>query len=108
MKINHPLFSQVVLAQDLPDYNLRRGDVGTIVEHYSMPEGVEDGYSLEGFDLPQITVEVSASQTISLSQWQKEEQIIAKLRQLSEPRLLQLQEYVDLLLLKEKSEQRIA
>lgn len=107
MKINHPLFSQVVLAQDLPEYNLKRGDVATVVEHYPMPEGVEDGYSLEGFDLPQVTLEVAASQTISLSQWQ-EEQIVTKLRQLSEPRLLQLQDYIDFLLLKEKSEQQIA
>ncbi|WP_414859150.1 DUF4926 domain-containing protein [Nostoc sp. KVJ3] len=34
-----PLFSQVALAQDLPEYNLKRGSVATIVEHYPMPEG---------------------------------------------------------------------
>ncbi|MEH2239550.1 DUF4926 domain-containing protein [Nostoc sp.] len=35
MKVQHPLFSQVALAQDLPEYNLKRGNVATIVEHYS-------------------------------------------------------------------------
>ena len=37
------------------------GDIGTIVEHYSMPEGKEDGYSLEGL-IYQDTVEVTESQ----------------------------------------------
>jgi Domain of unknown function (DUF4926) len=64
MKKVYPLFSQVALAQDLPEYNLKRGNIATIVEHYPMPEGEEDGYSLEGFDVPQITIEVAASQII--------------------------------------------
>ena len=35
-----------------------------VIEHYPMPEGQEDGYSLEGFDIPipGITVEVRESQ----------------------------------------------
>ncbi|MEQ8969264.1 MAG: DUF4926 domain-containing protein [Coleofasciculus sp. C1-SOL-03] len=64
MKIQYPLFSQVALAQDLPEYNLKRGDIATIVEYYHKAEGEEDGYSLEGFDLPQVTIEVAASQII--------------------------------------------
>ncbi len=62
MKVKHSLFSQVALAGDLPEYNLKRGDIATIVEHYPMPEWEEDGYSLEGFDVPQVTLEVAASQ----------------------------------------------
>ncbi len=27
MKVQYPLFSQVALAQDLPEYNLKRGNV---------------------------------------------------------------------------------
>ncbi len=50
MKVLHPLFSQVALVQDLPEHNLKRGDIATIVEYYPMPEGEEDGYSLEGFE----------------------------------------------------------
>ncbi|BDI18662.1 hypothetical protein ANSO36C_44640 [Nostoc cf. commune SO-36] len=104
MKVQYPLFSQVALAQDLPEYNLKRGNVATIVEHYPMPEGEEDGYSLEGFDLPHVTIEVAASQIIPIAQLQQEEMILAKLRQLSGARLLQLQDYLDFLLQKEESE----
>ncbi|MEH2238129.1 hypothetical protein, partial [Nostoc sp.] len=59
-------------------------------ESHPMPEGEEDGYSLEGFDLPHVTIEVPASQIIPIAQWQQEEMILAKLRQLSGERLLQL------------------
>lgn len=107
MKVQYPLFSQVALAQDLPDYNLKRGAVATVVEHYPMSEG-EDGYSLEGLNVPQITVEVTASQIIPLTQWQQEEAILTKMRQLSNVRLLQLEDYVDFLLQKEQSEQKSA
>jgi len=67
MKIQYPLFSQVALAKDLPEHHLKWGDVGTIVEHYPMPDNEEDGYSLEGFGVPNITIEVSGSQILSLS-----------------------------------------
>ncbi|MBE9159587.1 DUF4926 domain-containing protein [Nodosilinea sp. LEGE 06152] len=103
-----PLFSQVALAKDLPEYHLKRGDIATIVEHYPSQEGKEDGYSLEGFDVPNVTVEVDASQIISLSQLQQEEEILAKLRQLSQSRLLHLQDYIDFLVQKEKADQKSA
>lgn len=59
------LFSQVQLTQDIPQFSLKKGSIGTIVEHYSMPEGKEVGYSLEGL-IYQDTVEVSESK-IALS-----------------------------------------
>jgi hypothetical protein len=102
MKAQYPLFSQVALAKDLPEYHLKCGDIATIVEHYPMPEGEEDGYSLEGFDIPDVTIEVAASQIISITQWQQEEIILAKLRQLSKARLFQLEEYLNFLLQKER------
>lgn len=58
MKFN--LFTKVRLVQDLPEYNLKRGDFGTIVEYYHNYQG-EDGYSLEGL-IKTDTVEVSESQ----------------------------------------------
>jgi hypothetical protein len=45
--------SQVALAQDLPEHHLKRGNIATVVEHYP--------YSLEGFGVPDVTVEVAAS-----------------------------------------------
>lgn len=105
MKVQHSLFSQVALAEDLPEYNLKRGDVGTVVEHYPMPDG-EDGYSVEGFNVSQVTIEVAASKIVSLAQWQQEEALLAKLRLLSKTRLLQLEEYLEFLLQKETSEKK--
>ncbi len=58
------LYTQVVLKEDLPQYDLKKGETAMVIEHYPMPEGQEDGYSLEGFGVPikGITVEVKASQ----------------------------------------------
>ena len=101
MKVTYPLFSQVALDEDIPELHLKLGDVATVVEHYPMPDGEEDGYSLEGFDVPNVTVEVAASQIVPLNQWHHEAAILAKLRQLSHTRQLQLEEYLDFLLQKE-------
>ncbi len=108
MKTQYPLYSQVALAEDLPEYNLKRGAIATIVEHYPMSEGDEDGYSLEGFNVPNVTVEVAASQIIPVSQWQQEEEILLKLRKLSQTRLLQLEEYLEFLLQKDQDDQKSA
>ena len=103
MKQQYPLFSQVALTEDLPEYQLKQGDIATIVEYYPM-DNQEDGYSLEGFDVPHITIEVAASQIIPVSQFSREEAILDKLRQLSQTRQQQLEEYLEFLLHKEKNE----
>lgn len=69
-----PLFTQVTLKEDIPEYNLQKGDTATIVEYYPMPEGEENGYSLEGFDVPKITVEVGESQIEAVSKGDSESQ----------------------------------
>jgi hypothetical protein len=51
------LYSDVVLARDVPEENLRAGDVGTVVEHHDVP-GRETGYSVEFFDMLGNTVAV--------------------------------------------------
>jgi hypothetical protein len=43
------LFTRVALREDFPQYQLRRGDVATIVEYHPVPNE-EDGYSLEVFN----------------------------------------------------------
>jgi hypothetical protein len=68
VKMQYPLFSQVALTEDLEEYNLKRGAIATIVEHYPMPEGEDDGYSLEGFNVTGVTAELAASQMKTLSQ----------------------------------------
>jgi len=56
-----PLFSQVQLTEDIPQFSLKKGSIGTVVEYYPMTEGKEDGYIIEGL-IYQDTVEVSESQ----------------------------------------------
>lgn len=56
-----PLFAQVVLQVDLPEYGLQKGALGVIVECYPMTDGQENGYSVEGL-IPQDTVELKESQ----------------------------------------------
>jgi len=60
------LYTWVALTEDLPRYRLKKGDRAMVIEHYPMPEGQEDGYSLEGFGvaIPEVTIEVRASQVV--------------------------------------------
>jgi len=44
------LYKDVVLVRDVPEENLRAGDVGTVVERHEIP-GLEVGYSVEFFDM---------------------------------------------------------
>jgi hypothetical protein len=41
-----PLYTDVALARDLPEYHLRRGDLVRLVEHHIAADG-EEGYSAE-------------------------------------------------------------
>jgi len=51
------LYSDVILTTDLPEEQLRAGDVGTVVERHTTP-GQEDGYSVEFFDMTGDTVAI--------------------------------------------------
>ncbi len=51
------LFTDVILTADVPDHDLRAGDVGTVVERHRVT-GREDGYSVEFFDMTGRTVAV--------------------------------------------------
>ena len=55
------LFSQIQLTQNIPQFDLKKGSISTIVEYYPTSENLEDGYSIEGL-IYQDTVEVSESQ----------------------------------------------
>ena len=45
----YQLFQEVVLAIDIPEKRLKKGDIATIVEHHPVNDD-EDGYSLEIFN----------------------------------------------------------
>lgn len=102
--MKYALFSQVALAEDLPEYSLKKGAIGTVVEHYSMQDE-EDGYSLEGFDVPHVTIEVRASKIVAINKAERETLLVSKLRQLSAHRQQQVEEYVEFLVQKERVEQ---
>ncbi len=64
------LFSRVALRQDLSDYNLRQGDVATVVEHHPVSNG-EDGYSLEVFNALGDTIAVVVVAASQIERLQK-------------------------------------
>ena len=51
------LYSEVILTADLPEDGVKAGDVGTVVERHVVA-GMEDGYSVEFFDMTGKTVAV--------------------------------------------------
>ena len=51
------LFNRAVLTNDFPQYGLKRGDVGIVVEHVER-SSEEDGYIIEFFDAQGQTVDV--------------------------------------------------
>ena len=51
------LFKDVILTADFPEEGLKAGDIGTVVDHHVVP-GIEDGYTVEFFDMAGDTVAV--------------------------------------------------
>jgi hypothetical protein len=45
-----PLYQRVALKRDLPEHNLRRGDVAVLVDQVPHPQGGEPGSVLEVFN----------------------------------------------------------
>jgi hypothetical protein len=52
------MFGDVILTRDVPERGLRAGDVGTVVERRVVPDGREEGYSVEFFDMTGTTVAI--------------------------------------------------
>jgi hypothetical protein len=77
LTIKFSLFSQVQLTQNISQFNLKKGSIGTIVEYYPTPENLEDGYSIEGL-IDQDTVEVAESQIELIFTHQNREKISTK------------------------------
>lgn len=44
------LYQQVSLAQDFPEYQLKKGDIATFIDTVPHPTGGEEGYILEIFN----------------------------------------------------------
>ncbi|MFB6276688.1 MAG: DUF4926 domain-containing protein [Halothece sp.] len=45
------LYQRVALKYDFPEYNLKKGDVATLIDTIPHPKGGEEGYVLEVFNV---------------------------------------------------------
>ena len=52
------LYSKVVLTQDIPEENLRAGDIATLIDIIPHPRGLELGCALEVFNAVGDTIAV--------------------------------------------------
>src|SRR5437773_4472085 len=57
-RVAFELYSDVIVTRDVPEHELRAGDVGTSVERHVVPGVSEEGYSVEFFDMTGNTVAV--------------------------------------------------
>jgi hypothetical protein len=67
------LNSEVALTRDVPEHQLERGDIATVVEYVSHPEGGEEGCILEVFNvlgesIAVVTVPISAIEPLRADQ----------------------------------------
>ncbi len=74
-KINHSfqIYAQVSLKNDLPEYHLKKGDIGTVVEIVKHPEGKEDGVVLEIFTALGESIQVIAVPFFQIDLLQEDE-----------------------------------
>jgi len=54
------LYQEVALCRDLPEHQLRAGDVATLIDYVPHPSGGEDGYILEVFNAVGESIDVVA------------------------------------------------
>ena len=80
------------LTSDLPDEHLKAADVGTVVERHVVP-GMEDGYSIEFFDMTgQTEAVVTAPPNFDLTRARPRQQMVTRL---AEPPLFDRDEIAD-------------
>jgi hypothetical protein len=54
------LYQRVALSHELPEHNLKKGDVVTLVDYVTHPSGGENGYVLEVFNAVGESIDVIA------------------------------------------------
>jgi hypothetical protein len=72
-----PLYTDMALARDLPEYRLRRGDMVRLVERHVAPDGTE-GYSAEVLGAKGQTLAVIAVETKALESLRDDEVLSAR------------------------------
>lgn len=79
--MKYPLFTRVALAEDLPQEDLHRGVVATIVEYYEGRPGQEPGYELEVFNAVGDSFAVVTVLESQIEPLRKDELLIARSRE---------------------------
>ena len=71
------LYTDVVLACDVPEHRLKRGDIVKLVEHHVAPDGTE-GYSIEVLNAVGDTIAVAAVPVTALEPLREDEILCAR------------------------------
>ncbi len=76
--MKYKMFEEVVLGRNVPEKNLKTGDIATVVEHYPVSEG-EDGYTLEVFNAVGDTIAVITLPESSIQSFSEHEVLSVRL-----------------------------
>ncbi len=71
------LYTDAVLARDVPDHGLRRGDIVKLVDHHMVRDGSE-GYSIESFNALGVAIGVNAVQESALEPLREDDVLCAR------------------------------
>jgi hypothetical protein len=74
------LYSEAVLTRDLPEHNLRCGDVVVVIDHHVARDG-EEGYSIEVFNATGDTIAVTTVPESHLEPLRSDEVLCARVLQ---------------------------
>jgi hypothetical protein len=74
------LYSEAALTRDLPEHNLRRGDVVVVIDHHVARDG-EEGYSIEVFNATGDTIAVTTVLESHLEPLRSDEVLCARVLQ---------------------------
>jgi hypothetical protein len=64
------LYKEVIITQDIPEYNLRSGDVATLIDYVPHPEQGEEGAIVEIFNDLGESMQVLTVPKSSIQNWQ--------------------------------------
>jgi hypothetical protein len=67
------LYQRVALSHEIPEHNLKKGDVVTLVDYVTHPSGGEDGYVLEFFKAVGKSIDVIAVPTSAVQPLRNDE-----------------------------------
>lgn len=71
------LYTDMVLSCDVPEHQLKRGDIVKLVDHHVAPDGSE-GYSIEVFNALGDTIAVTVVPETSLEPLREDEVLSAR------------------------------